>query len=368
MSGGLRVLPVTGVPEVRAGDDVARLIVAAAAGSVAEPRPGDVVVVSSKVVSKALGLVLPGPWTEQDRTAAVAAQTVRVVAERLSGGRLTRIVEAAAGPVMAAAGVDASNAGPDGGLLLLPARADAEAERLRAALLASAALPADTPLAVVISDTAGRTWRTGQVDFALGAAGLRVIEDLRGAVDADSRALAVTARALADELAAAGDLVKGKVDAVPAAVIRGVPAGWLTVPRPAGAEPGPGAATLLRGGPGDWFAFGHVEAVRAALGVPPGTADAERIGIPGTEPEPLGVRAGRAVALALLGLAGGGADVGPATPGGVPVSLSAPDDLTLGRLLARLDVAAWSESLRLGRLGADAADGGGTVRVRLTPA
>lgn len=361
MAAGLRVLPVTGVPEVRAGDDLAALLVAALAGSAGGLRPGDVVVVSSKVLSKALGLVVPQPSSDEDRAAVISGETARVVAERRVGRRLTRVVEATAGPVMAAAGVDASNAGPDGGLLLLPADADAEAGRLRAGLLADAALPPGSALAIVVSDTAGRTWRDGQVDFALGAAGLRVLEDLRGGLDADRRELSVTARAVADELAAAADLVKGKVDGVPAALIRGVPGAWLALaPSDSAAHT---AASLVRTGPGDWFALGHVEAVRSALGVAPGTPDAERVGIPSTGAEPPAVRAGRAVALALHDVPDGGADIDPAAHGVVEVSLSAPDDLSLGRLLARLEVAAWAESLRV-----DGVDRSGGVRVRLSPA
>ena len=361
MAAGLLVLPVTGVPEVRAGDDLAALLVAALAGSAGGLRPGDVVVVSSKVLSKALGLVVPEPSSDEDRAAVISRETTRVVAERRVGRRLTRVVEASAGPVMAAAGVDSSNTGPGGGLLLLPADADAEAERVRAGLVAYAPLPPGAPLAVVVSDTAGRTWRVGQVDFALGAAGLQVLEDLRGGVDADRRELSVTARAVADELAAAADLVKGKVDGVPAAVIRGVPGGWLRLAPPDSASHT--AASLVRTGAGDWFALGHVEAVRSALGVPPGTLDAERVGIPSTEPEPPAVRAGRAVALALHDVPDGVADIDPSAHDVVEVWLSAPDELSLGRLLARLEVATWAESLRV-----DGVERSGRVRVRLSPA
>ena len=165
------------------------------------------VVVSSKVASKALGLVA------SDRESAVAAATVRVVAERtMPDGRVTRVVESASGPVMAAAGVDASNTGGSDGVLLLPTDPDGVCASLLAALQRAFGV---TRLGVVLSDTSGRPWREGQVDFALGAAGLTVLDDLRGAVDADGRPLAVTARAIADEVAAAADLVKGKVDAVP---------------------------------------------------------------------------------------------------------------------------------------------------------
>ena len=138
-------------------------------------------VVSSKVASKALGLV------GTDREAAVAAATVRVVAERaMEGGRVTRVVESAAGPVMAAAGVDASNTGSSDGVLLLPEDPDGVCASLLQAWQRAFGL---TRLAVVLTDTSGRPWRVGQVDFALGAAGLRVLDDLRGEGDADGRAL-----------------------------------------------------------------------------------------------------------------------------------------------------------------------------------
>jgi coenzyme F420-0:L-glutamate ligase/coenzyme F420-1:gamma-L-glutamate ligase len=211
----LTVIGLTGIPEVRAGDDLAALIGEAGdrVGGLVE---GDLVVVSSKIVSKALGL-----WAVGDaRGDAVEDQTVRVVAERLSGDRVTQIVQSTAGPVMAAAGVDASNTGGREDVLVLPSEPDAEADRLRVALRERSEL---TRLGVVVTDTAGRPWRSGQVDFALGAAGVTVVDDLRGRHDADGRPLTVTARALVDELAAAADLVKGKADAIPAAVVRGTP-------------------------------------------------------------------------------------------------------------------------------------------------
>ncbi len=228
---------------------------------------GDCLVVSSKVVSKALGLTWHGM-----REDAVAAGTVRVVAERRAADGITRVVESVAGPVMAAAGVDASNTGPSAPVLLLPDDPDAEAARLRAALLDRLELPSATPLAVVLSDTAGRPWRDGLTDLALGSAGLAVLEDLRGATDHDGRPLAVTMRAVADEVAAAADLVKGKADGIPAALVRGLDAAWFS-PDAAGAR------ALVRVGPGDWFALGHVEAVRAALGVPAGSALSQEVGI-----------------------------------------------------------------------------------------
>ena len=317
-------------------------------------RPGDCVVVSSKVVSKALGLRWTG--TKAD---AVAAATVRVVAERRSEVGTTQVVEALAGPVMAAAGVDASNTGPTGAVLVLPSEPDAEAARLRGDLLAVLGLPASTALAVVLSDSVGRPWRQGLVDLALGAAGLHVVEDLRGHLDHDGRALAVTTRALADEVAAAADLVKGKADGIPAAVVRGLPARWF-------AADAPGARSLVRTGAGDWFALGHVEAVRAALGVPPGTAPATEVGLPpASADEPFAARVGRVVALALHAAPEGSADVGvDERAGSAEVTLSAPDGFELGRLVTRCEVAAHSEDLR----GDVLRRSPGAVVVRLRPA
>ncbi|MFQ6172050.1 coenzyme F420-0:L-glutamate ligase [Oryzobacter sp. R7] len=333
--GALWVAPLTGMPEVAAGDDLAALLVDAAASGDVGLRAGDCLVVSSKVVSKSLGLTFAG-----ERSAAVAEATVRVVAERSAdGGGVSRVVESAAGPVMAAAGVDASNTGPTGAVLLLPTDPDGEAARLRSAVLALLGLPDDAAFGLVLSDTAGRPWRAGLTDLALGSAGLAVLDDLRGGVDHDGRPLAVTARAVADELAGAADLVKGKASGVPAAVVRGVEASWF-------APVAEGARSLVRTGRGDWFALGHVEAVRAALGVSPGSVEAEDVGIPSTGDEPLGVRVGRVVALALLDVASGSADVGvDETAGSAEVTLSADDPYELGRLVTRCRVAAASESL-----------------------
>jgi len=333
--GGLAVVPVVGIGEVGAGTDLAGLLVDALTASGTGLRAGDCLVVSSKVVSKSLGLTWAG--TRED---AVAAGTVRVVAERRGADGVTRVVESVAGPVMAAAGVDASNTGPAAELLVLPEDSDAEAARLRAALLDRLELPSATPLAVVLSDTAGRPWRDGLTDLALGSAGLTVLEDLRGATDHDGRPLAVTMRAVADEVAAAADLVKGKADGIPAALVRGLDLAWFS-------PDAPGAHALVRVGPGDWFALGHVEAVRAALGVAPGSAESEEVGIRSVQPgEPLEARVGRVVALALRDVPEGSADVGvDAASGTAEVTLGAPDDYDLGRLVVRVEVAAASEGV-----------------------
>ncbi|PKW27201.1 coenzyme F420-0:L-glutamate ligase [Phycicoccus duodecadis] len=364
-SPAVELRPLRGLPEVTAGADLPALLLAALAADGLHLAPGDCLVVSSKVVSKALGLTWAG-----DRAGAVAAHTVRVVAEREGSGGPTRVVEATAGPVMAAAGVDASNTGPTGAVLLLPEDPDGEALALRAVLLAAAGLGPEAAVGVVLSDTAGRPWRAGQTDFALGAAGLAVLDDLRGGVDADGRELAVTARAVADEVAAAADLVKGKADGVPAALVRGLPRAWFTgagdgVGEGGGAGQGAGAAggarALVRTGPGDWFARGPVETLRAVLGVEPGSAASDEVGLRSVAPEELGVRVGRVVALALRAVEEGSADVALGA-GAAEVTLAAPDDYDLGRLVVRCEVAAASEDLAVEIVSRAA----GSVSIRLT--
>ncbi|GAA2101726.1 coenzyme F420-0:L-glutamate ligase [Kitasatospora saccharophila] len=242
MSGseGLHVLPVRGLPEIAAGDDLAELI--AKAGGFED---GDVVVVTSKVVSKAEGRLVRA----DDREAAIDAETVRVVARR---GR-SRIVENRNGLVMAAAGVDASNT-PPGTILLLPVDPDASARLLRARLQELTG----RRLAVLITDTFGRPWRSGLTDVAIGAAGLPVLEDHRGRVDSHGNELRLTVTATADELAAAADLVKGKATGTPVAVVRGL-AGLVTE------DDGEGARRLVRAAGQDMFRLGTSEAVREAV-------------------------------------------------------------------------------------------------------
>ncbi|MEU5091487.1 coenzyme F420-0:L-glutamate ligase [Streptomyces sp. NPDC021356] len=237
-----RAWALPGMPEVAPGDDLAKLI-AAAEPALAD---GDVLLVTSKIVSKAEGRVVEAA----DREAAIDAETVRVVARR---GPL-RIVENRQGLVMAAAGVDASNT-PSGTVLLLPEDPDASARAIRAGL--RAALGVD--VAVVVTDTFGRPWRAGLTDVAIGAAGLRVLDDLRGGTDAHGNPLSATVVATADELAAAGDLVKGKAAGLPVAVVRGL--GHVLV-----ADDGaPGARALVRDARDDMFRLGTSEAVREAV-------------------------------------------------------------------------------------------------------
>ncbi len=240
-TGPLTCLPVDGVGEVAEGDDLAALLRGAFALA-----DGDVVVVTSKVVSKAEGRVRPG-----DREEALAAETDRVVATR---GR-TSIVRTHHGLVMAAAGIDASNT-DRGTIVLLPVDPDASARRLRESL----ALDPGVNVAVLVTDTAGRAWRDGQTDIAVGAAGVDVLHDYAGRTDAHGNELAVTAPAVADELAAAADLVKGKLDRRPAAVVRGLAA--LVLPP---GRHGAGAMALVRAEEHDWFGLGAREAVLAAL-------------------------------------------------------------------------------------------------------
>lgn len=330
------VAPLTGMPEVRTGDDLASLL-RSALDRWGGLRDGDVLAVSSKVVSKALGLREPSPEDREDpeevrrhREDAVERQTVRVVAERSTPRGTTRIVEGIAGPVMAAAGVDASNTGPDGGVLLLPADPDAAARELHARLLEQ---HPGVRFGVVLTDTAGRPWRAGQVDFALGSHGVRIMDDLRGGTDADGRALAVTERALADEIAAAADLVKGKVSGVAAAVVRGLPE--------AVTGDSAGARSLVRAGPTDWFALGHREAVRAALGAAPGSSAARQVGVPSVAPEDPQERGARAVRLALLGQHRASIS-GSAAHG---YAVRAADPVTAGRVAARLEVALAGEDV-----------------------
>jgi coenzyme F420-0:L-glutamate ligase/coenzyme F420-1:gamma-L-glutamate ligase len=201
----LEIWGVEGFPEVAAGDDIAALLM----GTGVDLRDGDVIVVTSKVVSKAEGRIVAGTREEH-----LAAESVRVVASRGN----TAIVETHHGLVMAAAGIDASNV-PAGYVALLPVDADHSAENIRRALRAVAGVD----VAVIISDTMGRPWRDGVTDAAIGASGLDVLWDLRGRHDAQGNLLEATVIAVADELAAAGDLVKGKLAATPVAVVRGFP-------------------------------------------------------------------------------------------------------------------------------------------------
>ncbi|GAA2948874.1 coenzyme F420-0:L-glutamate ligase [Streptomyces enissocaesilis] len=241
-----RVWAPGGIPEVRAGDDLAELIADAEPGLV----DGDVLLVTSKIVSKAEGRVVEAA----DREAAIDAETVRVVARR---GAL-RIVENRQGLVMAAAGVDASNT-TAGTVLLLPEDPDASARLIRDGL--RDALGVD--VGVVVTDTFGRPWRTGLTDVAIGAAGVRVLDDLRGGTDAYGNPLNATVVAVGDELAAAGDLVKGKAEGLPVAVVRGL--SHLAGRGSDGDGGDGGGRALVRAAADDMFRLGTSEAVREAV-------------------------------------------------------------------------------------------------------
>lgn len=236
-----------GIGEVTAGAELGELVVAAVAADPAGPlRAGDVVVVTSKIISKAEGRARPGG----DRNAAIRAETRATVARRGD----TVVARTATGLTIAAAGVDNSNVDP-GAVLLLPVDPDASAARLREALERATGCR----LAVVVSDTAGRPWRLGQTDQAIGAAGLRVLESYEGRCDPYGNELRVTAVAVADEVAAAADLAKAKLAGRPVAVIRGLAHHVLPGDR-AGR-----AADLVRPRAEDMFAYGRREAVLAAV-------------------------------------------------------------------------------------------------------
>ncbi|WP_129842281.1 coenzyme F420-0:L-glutamate ligase [Streptomyces sp. RFCAC02] len=240
-----RVWALPGIGEVREGDDLAKLIAEAASGAgLPGLADGDVVIVTSKIVSKAEGRLRRA----DDRQSAIDEETVRVVARRGAA----RIVESRHGFVMAAAGVDASNT-PPGTVLLLPEDPDASAERVRRGLRDLLGVS----VGVVVTDTFGRPWREGQTDVAIGAAGIAVVDDLRGGTDPYGNPLGVTVTALADELAGAGDLVKGKTAGLPVAVVRGL-----------AHRVGPTGQTargLVRDAAHDMFRLGTSEAVREAV-------------------------------------------------------------------------------------------------------
>ena len=294
----LTVFPVEGIGEVSSGDDLARLI-----AEQVELADGDILVVTSKVVSKAEGRVL-----SMEREAAIDLETDREVSRRGP----TRIVRNRLGLTMAAAGVDASNTAP-GTVVLLPVDPDASARGIREGLAPN--------VAVIVTDTIGRAWREGQTDIAIGAAGIDVLHDYEGRLDSYGNQLSVTAPAIADELAGAGDLVKGKLSHSPVAVVRGL--AELVLPR---AEHGQGAAALVRAEAHDMFGYGAREAVLHALLV--------------NEVRGFGAAASAdVVARALSALA-------PAQVDGehVTVELGHDDPRAQGRLEARLTAAAYAHS------------------------
>jgi coenzyme F420-0:L-glutamate ligase/coenzyme F420-1:gamma-L-glutamate ligase len=258
MADRLEVMAVAGIGEVTPGTDLAAVIVAAAPWL----RDGDVIVVTSKVVSKAEGRLadvpLDGPERDAVREELLAAETARPVARRGS----TRIVQTHHGFVLAGAGIDASNVDPSR-LVLLPKDPDASARGLRSALRDRYGLD----VAVIVSDTMGRPWRNGLTDVALGAAGIEPVRDYRGQTDPYGNELHITQMAIVDELASAAELVKGKADQIPVAVVRGYSyAGAAARASEASALwHGPGAAALVRAAEADLFSLGTAEARAAGL-------------------------------------------------------------------------------------------------------
>lgn len=249
----MQVVAPEGIPDIQPGADLAAII-AEAVRQVTWPdgstgvNDGDIVVVTSKVVSKAEGRVLAAA----DREDVIDLDTVRIVATRETPRGTTRIVETPHGLVLAAAGVDASNIA-EGLVVRLPEDPDASARSLRAALQALTG----RRVGVVVTDTLGRPWRLGVTDTAIGAAGIQVLDDHTGRSDAYGRTLEMTVVAVADEIAAAADLAKGKVAQRPVAVVRGLGARVTD-------EDGPGARAIVRPSDEDLFRLGTDEAI--ALG------------------------------------------------------------------------------------------------------
>ncbi len=208
----IQIIAVVGMPEIEPGDDVAEAILEAIERTAIELIEGDVLVVTHKIVSKAEGRVIDHASEEVYR-AAVEEEARSVLRRR---GDLT-IAETRHGFICANAGVDRSNV-PSGGAVLLPLNPDSSAHRIRVRLRRATGI--DMP--VIISDTFGRPWRTGQTDIAIGVSGMKAIADFRGKPDAHGRLMEATEVAIVDEIASAADLVMGKVEGVPVAIVRGV--------------------------------------------------------------------------------------------------------------------------------------------------
>ncbi|OHU25872.1 coenzyme F420-0:L-glutamate ligase [Mycobacteroides chelonae] len=238
----VEILPIADLPEFRPGDDVAKTIAEAAPWI----RDGDVIVITSKIISKAEGRIVAAPTDPEARDTLrrklIDSESVRVLARK---GK-TLITENTIGIVQAAAGIDASNV-DTAELVLLPTDPDGSAAAVRAALSRQLGVN----VAVVITDTMGRAWRNGQTDAAIGSSGIPVLYSYAGAKDKHGNELQVTEVAIVDEIAAAADLVKGKLTDVPVAVVRG-----LSVP-----EDGSVARDLQRSGPDDLFWLGTAEAL-----------------------------------------------------------------------------------------------------------
>lgn len=350
----LTAYAIPGIRQIGPGDDLAVEIAWAIANNRVQIKDGDILVIASKLIAKAEGRI---------RTATDRAEFEKLVAENSTGTVAARTFQTADGPAMveiartrigtvqAAAGLDRSNTnGAEEAVLLQPADPDAAAEQLRAAL--SERLGAQ--LGIIISDSTSRPWRAGVADIALGAAGIEVLDDQRGQADDTGRRQSVTVRAVADEIAAAADLVKGSSRGLPAAVVRGMAAHVR-----AGDSAG-GARSLSREFSEDWFRYGHVEAVHRSLGcrhldVAPASADGD---------DDILTKVSRALAVVRRGAArtpgqsawrlrvagaGGQILISPAdTParskaGGHPLLEAT---LGLGALVDRLQSALWCEDLQ----------------------
>ncbi len=254
----LTVTAIERIPEIVAGDDLGVIVgdaleqlagvstgsTTGTGSTIGLVEDGDIVVITSKILSKAEGRMLAAA----DREAAITAETVRLVASRTHPGGTTRIVENRLGIVAAAAGVDSSNT-PDGTILLLPVDPDASAGVICRELRRRFG----KRVGVIISDTLGRPWRLGQTDVAIGASGIRVLDDLRGTSDTHGRRMDVTVPAVADEIASAADLVKGKTAGTPVALVRGL--GHLVSDLDEA-----GARSIVRAADDDMFRLGSDEA------------------------------------------------------------------------------------------------------------
>lgn len=255
MSPALQIVGVALPQRVRAADDLPALL-EAPLRAVQWPdgstglADGDIVVVTSKVVAKAEGRVRQAVMREQ----AIDEESVRVIAVKQTPRGATKIVQTRHGLVLAAAGIDASNT-DDGTIVLLPEDPDSSAMRLSAHLQ----MKLGVRLGVIVTDTMGRPWRLGLTDVAIGSAGVATLDDYTDRVDAFGRQLETTVVAIADEVAAAADLVKGKVTNTPVAVVRGLGASLL-----APSSPDAGARAMVRPLDEDLFTLGTQEAI--ALG------------------------------------------------------------------------------------------------------
>jgi len=228
MSAAISIIPIEGIPEVRAGDDLPAVILGAAQRQGVALENGDVLVVTQKIVSKAEGRIVdlasvePGPFAREiaehwEKDARVVETVLRESARIVRMDHGVMICETKHGLICANAGVDSSNVEQLGTVALLPVDPDASAQRLRGRIEKEAGVS----VAVIITDTFGRPWREGHVNFAIGVAGMLPVRDYAGQTDPAGYELRVTQMAVADELAAAAELAHGKLERVPAAIVRG---------------------------------------------------------------------------------------------------------------------------------------------------